>query len=209
MEFSKKALLLEHIAECSSKVVQPKLSCKQCGKVYKRNDLFVRHEATAHLPKADADEGQEPAAATPRKKRGRPAKKQESEKKDEIFNQLKQNMNATFPEETSTSIEMTEAWFETEEALLEVLEEILVGFLDAEILKRVGWPKRGVMSTLEEVLQVIGVEVDVGDSTVNTLRDMMMGLLGKFVGEEQLEAMTNNYTVDQILKYMADSTRSS
>lgn len=224
-----------HLAECGDGTkAQPVLSCGTCGKVYKRHDLLVKHERTAHLPEDDKN------VVVP-KKRGRPKKvwpvvEQEEEKEDEantveilkprlrkkpneeIFDQLKQNLVSKFPENGSLKLPVEgEKMYQSESALQKGLEGILVGFLDDSVLRKVGWPKKGIMGTLEQLLKVIGVKIG-GDGesdeeeeddevdTMTRLRRMMMALLGRFIGNEYLESMTNNYSVDQILHYMAQDT---
>lgn len=195
-------------------MAQPVLSCGQCGKVYKRHDLLVKHQRTAHVEVADVD-------VAPKKKRGRPRKTTSSsppedatatnsaweENKNEIFNQLKQNMDATFPEDHQLQLVMATADYGTERALVKVVSEILVGCLDKDVLRKVGWPKRGVVGTLNEILQVMGVVVvtEDGEDAMTGLHKKMLALLGTFIGAEYLESMTNNYSVDQILHYMAES----
>lgn len=207
LEFEKKSQLLEHVAACGGKKPEAILSCGECGKVYKRHDLLVKHERTAHLEKEETSSSSTQPSP---KKRGRPRKAQAGDQnKDEIFNQLRQNVEAAFPENSEGTLEMDEADYRTERTLRRVLEDILVGMLDEAVLEKVGWPRSGILGTLEQVLHIIGVEVEeeVDEGTMSRLRTMMMALLGKFIGQEYLETMMNNYSTDQILHYMAASVR--
>lgn len=229
MEFPKKSQLLEHIAECigGAQTAQPTLSCLECGKVYKRHDLLDKHLRLQHM----SSQLQPPSPQ--KKKRGRPPKVAAPEPElefveveileenpqssnDEIFNQLKSNLDATSFTE-NCPLRMSSVTFKTERALKKVFEQILKGLLDKAMLKRFGWPKAGVAGTLDQVLKVMGVETAITDgeddqeeeeeedNRMTKLKNKMMALLGKFIGQEQLESMMNNYTVDQVLNYLADS----
>ena len=183
------------------------LSCKACGKVYKRHDLLVRHEQNAHM----GEEEQEVIVP----KRGRPKKVliipvDDVPERETIFNELKQNMDATFPENGTLKMANEDVpRFESERALRKVLEKILVGLLDNELLKKMGWPKIGVLGALDEVLKAIGVdstdEKDDEEGPQDALRRKIMKLLGKFMSKEYMESMLNNYSEDQILHYLAES----
>lgn len=221
-EFKKKSELEEHLTTCegAEKVLQPVMSCGVCGKVYKRHDLLVRHERTAHV-----NDGV--LAAGP-KKRGRPRKvplattlsspevestvtKEETIDLSEAFNQLKNNnLGTSFP--GWVPLQMEPVSYRTERALKPILERILTGLLDEDALKKVGWPQSGLTSTLDQILEVIGVQVvdDGGEEDpLARLRNKMMTLLGKFTDPEQMESLMNNYTVDQILHFMAESVVSN
>lgn len=222
-EFKKKSELEEHLTTCegAEKVLQPVMSCGVCGKVYKRHDLLVKHERTAHV-----NDGME--AVAPRK-RGRPRKvpltttlsspeveravTTEVEKigLTEAFNQLKNNnLGASFPGWVPLQLEPVS--YRTERALKPILERIMTGLLDEDALKKVGWPQSGLSSTLDQILQVIGVtvvDVEGEEDPLSRLRNKMMTLLCKFTDPEQMESLMNNYTVDQILNFMAESVVSS
>lgn len=216
LEFENKADLSEHIQNnCSAGDEKriTKLSCGECGKTFKRYDLLVKHERAGHAP-----------AETAKKERGRRKKTTEVDiiveaesddepepSKDEVINQIKQTVEATFHSDGSDSIASKPVKYTSEKSLQKVSQKILMGFLNADLLRKVGWPWRGVVGTLERVLQVIGVEFKDDDNAAagggdsDRLRNMMLALLGKFIDTDHLESITNNYTVDQILRYMEQS----
>lgn len=198
--------MMAHILECAGASASPVLTCEDCGKVYKRHDLLVKHKQSAHWG--------EPLPKAPPKKRGRPRKAILEEEavatprnNDELFNQLRNNLDGTSFAE-NCPLQMSSVEYLTEKALKKVLADILTGLLDKKILTKIGWPAIGVEATLEQVLKMIGVNVDNDaeeeEDAMEKLRQQIMSLLEKFIGPD-LESMMNNYTVDQILHYMAQS----
>lgn len=225
---------MKHVATCvTSRAPPPTFKCDKCERTFVRLDLLRKHEASSTKvckgkvsspPKKRGRPFKVVEPATDSDCPPAPKRKKSSVKKnkdrDVLFNQLKSSFeNDRFVMtptakggagggETAAAVDQPTVVFKTDAELAGNVIKILENLFDETVLRGLGWPDANVDVILDTILQSLDLKpanrTECAEYGVR-LRDNMMKLFAKFIGKDEMEAMQNNYTTDQMLQHVVDT----